>query len=260
MSRPKLGDSGDLQLTPELTPMAEGSIPETGESYSIATYAKRFGISRQAIINDDLSAFDTIPSLMGAAARRLVAKLFYDLLTSAAGVGPTMAEDGAALFATAHTSGANYTAGVLVLDVAGLGTAQKLMRLQKGFVAAGEVAPTLNLQPAFLLVPAALEVAAKQAVAQITPALVSSVNPFAGQLQVITEARLDAGTNGTTAWYLIASPGQFAGAEVAFLNGQETPNMVRQEGSNILGIEWGVFLDVGVKFVEHRSWYRAKNA
>ena len=260
MSRPKLGDSGDLELTPEMAPMAEGSIPESKETYSIATYSKRFGIGRQAIINDDLSAFDQIPALHGAAARRLPNKLLYDLLISASGVGPTMAEDSVALFATTHTSGANYTASTGAPDVAGLAVGMKLMRLQKGMAATGETAPILNLTPAILLVPAALEVQARQTIASIVDPSQNNAaaNPFANALQVVVEARLDAATNGSTAWYLISLA--IAGAEVAFLNGQSEPNFVRVEGTNALGVEFGVYLDCGVKFVEHRGWYRTKGA
>src|SRR5262249_5987192 len=50
-----------------------------------------------------------------------------------------------------------------------------------------------------------------------TPAKVSNVTPCAGALTLITEARLDAATNGTTAWYLVAAPTSYGGAEMAFL-------------------------------------------
>jgi len=261
ITRDRLGDSGALVETPPLAPMAEGSFAENAESYAILTYTKRFGISRQAIINDDLSAFDRIPGLMGAAASRLIADLFYTLLGSQAGEGPAMVEGTKNLFSTTHASGANYTAGALALDITGLGTAKKLMRLQKGMVATGETAPTLNITPNFLLVPAALEVAAEQVTTQITPALIGSVVPaWVKSLTVIVEPRIDAFTNGTVNWYLAASPSQIEGAEVAFLNGKEEPTMIRVEGTNILGIEWGVYLDVGCKFVEHRGWYRTKGA
>jgi hypothetical protein len=260
MPRYKLGDAGDLVLTPEGVPMAEGTVPEAKASYAVLTYTKRFGITRQAIINDDLNALDQIPALHGAAARRTVNRTFYALLTSASGVGPTMDEDSLALFATTHPSGANYTAAVLALDVAGLGVGKKLMRLQAGLAGTGEIPPVLNITPRYLLVPASQEVAALQLMAAINPAQLSSVNPFAGSLQIIVEPLLDGGTNGTTAWYLVADPSSFAGAEVAFLNGVREPTMIRVDGDNVLGVQWGVYLDFGFKFVEHRSWYRARNA
>jgi HK97 family phage prohead protease len=261
MYRMRLGDSGSLELTPELSPMPEGSFRENAEHYAINTYSKRFGISRQAIINDDLNAFDRIPGLMGIAAARLPGDLFYALLISASGVGPTMAEDALPLFSTTHTSGLNYNTGAFAISVADLGTAKMYMRMQRGLVATGETAPILNIVPQYLLVPAILETLALQMVTQVTPAASANVVPgWIPNLQVIVEPRLDAGTNGTTAWYLVATPSTVDGAEVAFLNGRDTPTMIRVDGTNILGVEWGVYLDVGVKFIDHRGWWRSAGA
>jgi HK97 family phage prohead protease len=263
LNRPKFGDMGNLVLTPDLVPMAEGSTVDVNESFSIGTYTKRFGIGRQAIINDDLSAFDRIPTGMGNQAARTVTDTFYNLLISASGVGPTMAEDSVALFATTHTSGSNYIASTGTPEVTGLGALMKLMRLQKGLVTTGETAPILNVQPRFLLVPAALEILAAQTVGSIAdPAKSNDItrNPFTNMLTLIVEPRLDAATNGSTAWYLVASPDVTEGAEVAFLNGNEMPTMMTIQGDNVLGTQWAVFLDFGVKFIEHRGWARTKGA
>ena len=263
LNRPKFGNMGNLVLTPDLVPMSEGSTLDVNESFAISTYTKRFGIGRQAIINDDLSAFDRIPTEIGNAAARTVTDTFYNLLISASGIGPTMTEDSTALFATTHTSGANYIASTGAPDVAGLGALMKFMRLQKGLVSAGETAPILNVQPKFLLVPAALEITALQTVGSIAdPAKSNSItnNPFSNMLTLIVEPRLDGGTNGGTAWYLVANPDQTEGVEVAFLNGNDTPTMYTEVGNNVLGTAWGVVLDFGVKVIEHRGWARTKGA
>jgi len=256
----KLGDMGNLELTPELVPMPESALAEVKETYSIATYAKRFGISRQALINDDLSAFDRIPSLMGAAARRVPNKLFWDLLTSGtANNGPTMAEDSLQLFSDTHASGDNLhdPSGAEKPTVATVGAGYAVLRKQKGLVPTGEAAaPPLNITPGFLVVPAILEMDAMQFAASIVDPSKSNAtpNPFAGKLQVIAEPLLDAIS--ATAWYLSAAPNVIITAEAAFLGGQREPNMVRVEGTNVLGVEWGVYLDCGLKFVDHRGWYR----
>ena len=68
-----------------------------------------------------------------------------------------------------------------------------------------------------MVVPAALEITARQALAAIQPTQVCNANPFATfGLTLIVEPRLDAGTNGSTAWYIVAAPSSIAGAEVAF--------------------------------------------
>lgn len=262
MNRPKFGNMGNLLPNPELVPMMESSTVDVNEAFSIGTFSRRFGISRQALLNDDLDAFNRIPTGMGQAAARTVTDTVYSLLISASGVGPTMAEDSKALFATDHTSGANYIAAVGAPDVAGLSALRILLRKQKGFVGVGETAPLLNVSAAFLLVPAALETTAEQTINSTSDPSASNdnkFNPFRN-LKIIVEPRLDAGTNGTTAWYLVADPSQYEGLEVAFLNGQDSPNMIEVQGTNVLGTEWGVFLDFGAKFIEHRGWARTRGA
>ena len=261
----KLGDAGLPELTPDGAPMPESSLAETGENYRIYTYAKRFSVTRATIVNDDLDALSRVPSLMGAACRRKINSLFWDLLVSASGVGPTMTEDSEALFslgaARIASSGINYTTGAAAIAVATLSSSKALMRKQRGMVAAGETAPYLNIQPDFLIVPTALEYLALQMITTITPALSTSVVPeWIRSLRVIVEPSLDAATNGTTAWYLAASPSQIDGFEMAFLDGREEPTLIEVEGTNILGKEWGVYFDAGIKCVEFRGWMRNRGA
>lgn len=257
----RLSDAGDLIETGDMEPMPESSFDDRSDSFAIATYSRRFGLSRRAIINDDLSAFDEIPRAMGAAAKRVPGNLYYALLMSASGVGPTMAEDSKALFATDHPSGANYIATAGAIAIATLGAAKKLMRMQTGFIAGGETPPILNLTPKYLLVPAALEGVALQYTTQLIPNQSSNVVPqWQTALQVVVEPKLDGGTDGTVNWYLISDPALLACAQVAFLDGKEEPTMIRQEGTNILGVEWGVYFDCGVKFVDHRGMFRQKGS
>jgi len=74
-------------------------------------------------------------------------------------------------------------------------------------------------------------------------------------LTLIVEPQL--GATSATKWYLLAGPTQTDGAEMAFLNGNQQREQIRVEGTNVLGVEWGVVLDVGVKFVGHRGWLRS---
>ena len=111
----------------------------------------------------------------------------------------------------------------------------------------------INVTPRSLLVPAAIETAAEKQIAAITPATVANVNVFAGRLQVVTDARLDA--NSTTRWYVAADPAQIDGLEFAFLEGEPGPQIESQNGFRIDGVEIKVRLDFGAGFVDHRSWY-----
>ena len=61
------------------------TIGDRGETVQLATYGKLFSITRQAIINDDLSAFTRIPMNMARAAKRTLAKFVLDFVRAATG-------------------------------------------------------------------------------------------------------------------------------------------------------------------------------
>jgi len=222
-SRPKLGDAGDLVLTPDTAPLAEGSVPDATLNYKLSTYTKAIGLGRQLIISDDLDALGNIPRLHGAAARRLPDKLLFTLLLSGTSAnGPLVPEGGGSLqfFSDSHASGDNRLAGAL--DDAGLAAAFLAMRKTKGFAASGEVAPILNLSPAILLTPAGLEHAARKLLTAISATKTTDVNPFgAAGLELVVSPLLDA--TSATIWYLGTGPSVFPGIEVGFLDGRTEP-------------------------------------
>ena len=143
----------DIGAFPALAQVAEGAeytygtVGDRGETIQLATYGKMFSITRQAIINDDLDAFTKIPMRMGRAAIRTVGNLVYAVLTG----NPTMS-DGAALF---HASHNNLLTGAAIST-----TSVDAMR-----VAMAKQADTntnaLNIRLGYLIVPVALEGAAK---------------------------------------------------------------------------------------------------
>ncbi|MCX7298966.1 MAG: Mu-like prophage major head subunit gpT family protein [Rhodobacterales bacterium] len=103
------------------------------------------------------------------------------------------------------------------LAVDAVGAARAAMALQTGF----DKKTVLNIRPAFLIVPAALELKAEQLVAQnLVPADSTKVVPQSIRtLSPISEPRLDAAS--PTAWYLAASPNQIDTIEYAYLEGQQ---------------------------------------
>ncbi len=98
-------DTSNLTLLPttETGEFRRGTMLDTEETYSLTTYGVIFGISRQALVNDDVGAFASITQRLGQAAAAFEAQNLVDLLTSNAGLGPTM-KDGQKLFATAHSN------------------------------------------------------------------------------------------------------------------------------------------------------------
>ncbi len=246
-SRVALNDMKSLEKVPEGAEFKYGTVGERGEKIALATYGKRFSITRQAIINDDLGAFTRITQLMGAAARRTVGDLVYATLVD----NPVMS-DNKALFHADHN---NYVTGATSsLSVESLTKARTAMRTQK--LAEGKA---LNITPNYLIVPAALETDAEMLMNDtVYPGKNNNQrNPVANMAEVITEARLD--ESSAAAWYLAAG-GMYDTIEVAYLDGNENPFLDQMQGWSVDGTEFKVRLDAGVSPLDFRTMYKSKGA
>lgn len=235
----------DLSTFPSLREVPEGaeykyaSVGDRGETITLATYGELMSITRQAIINDDLSAFDRLPRLMGRAAIRTVGDLVYAVLTG----NPAMS-DGNALFSTAHKN--QLTAGAL--SIARLDEGKTKMATQKDGKA------TLNIRPSYLLTPVALESTANAFVrGEFDPANPDAriPNPVRDMVEVVADARLDA--DSATTSYMTAAPGAFDTVEVAYLDGRDTPFLDEMEGFSVDGATFKVRMDAGVAPLSYRT-------
>jgi len=242
-TRVGMGVFDTLDEVPESGEFKHGTIGERSETIKLATYGKLFSITRQAIINDDLSAFTEIPRKMGRAAARTVGDLVFSIITA----NPVMA-DGTALF---HANHSNLAGSGAAPSAATVGAGRTAMRTQKDGVA------TLNISPTFLLVPAALEDTAKiLMMSETDPSQANSrkPNPVRNAAEIIVDARLDAAS--ATAWYLLADPSRFDTIEVGYLDGVAAPFLDQQDGWNIDGVEYKVRIDAAAAPLEHRTMYK----
>ena len=242
-SRVGMGAFDTLDEIPESGEYKHGTVGERAENIKLATYGKLFSISRQAIINDDLSAFTDIPRKMGRAAARTVGDLVFDIINA----NPTMS-DGTALF---HADHKNLAGSGAAPTAATVGAGRTAMRKQKDGKA------TLNIPPAFFLVPAALEDTAKVLMASETdPSKTNSriPNPVRNAAEVIVDARLDLAS--LTAWYLLADAGRFDTIEVGYLDGVAAPFLDQQDGWSIDGVEYKVRIDAAAAPLEFRTMYK----
>jgi phage head maturation protease len=240
-----LSEFGQLDQIPESGEYKYGTFSEQKEQIQAHTYGKLFSITRKAIINDDLSMFTEIPRKMGAAARRKIGDLVFAVLTS----NPTMS-DGTALFHANHnnlaSSGAAPTVDTVDAVIAAMAT-------QKDY--AGEA--TLNITPAYFIVPYALRGKAKVLMTSETdPSQANSRKPNSVRdvAEVIADARLDAVSS--TAWFMLANPSAFDTIEVVYLDGNEMPFLEQQEGWHVDGAEFKVRHDFGVKALDWRTMYK----
>uniref|UniRef100_UPI0012FFE689 ClpP-like prohead protease/major capsid protein fusion protein n=2 Tax=Escherichia coli TaxID=562 RepID=UPI0012FFE689 len=155
---------------------AEYKYVTTGDkqaTIALATYGELFSITRQAIINDDLNMLTDVPMKLGRAAKSTIADLVYAILTS----NPKISTDNVNLFDKAKHANVLESAA---MDVASLDKARQLMRVQK------EGERHLNIRPAFVLVPTAIESVANQVIrsasvkgADINAGIINPVKDFA---------------------------------------------------------------------------------
>jgi ATP-dependent protease ClpP protease subunit len=243
----------DLNTFPALSKVEQGAeykyatVGDRGETIQLATYGSLFSITRHAIINDDLDAFTRVPNKMGRAAVRTVGNLVYAVLTG----NPNMA-DGTALF---HANHANLLTGAAI-STASVDLASAAMAKQTD--ATGTV---LNINMAYLVVPRtlkglALTVATSEQ--EITSAKTATIpNWMRNTFEVIADPRLDA--TSTSNWFAAANPAINDTIEVAYLDGNDMPQLEQQGGWTVDGVEYKVRIDAGVKALDWRGLQKNPN-
>ena len=232
-----MSEGSGLEKVNEAGEFKRGTFTEGKESYKLATYGKIFGITRQALVNDDLGAFADIPAQLARTAGAFEA----DTLAAVVAANPLLA-DGKAVFHADH--GNLLTAATL--DAAALGIARKAMRAQVGL--AGEL---ISVTPRFLVVGPDQETAGEQVLASIAAAKVADVNPFSGKLELVVEPRLTG-----KGWFLAATPGEVDGLEFCYLEGEEGPQIESRAGFDVDGLEVKCRLDFAAAFVDYRGWVK----
>jgi hypothetical protein len=241
-SRLMLDSSGlTLEKVNEAGEFKSGTMAEAGESYAVDSYGRIFGISRKALVNDDLGAFTDLTRRLGQAAAAFEAQFLVNLLIAQAGLGPDMSDTNP-LFDVAHgnVSGTGAAPSENTLSAARLA-----MRKQTG-----PGGGLISVTPGFLLVPPDMETACEKLLTQIQATTTDDVNPFA-RLTLVVEPRLSS----TTRWYLVADPAQIDGLEYAYLAGAPGPQTESKAGFEVDGVQVKVRLDFGAGFVDWRGWY-----
>lgn len=234
----KVGEGGEFK---------NKSIPDgSKESITADTKGNIIGLSRQAIINDDLSAFSRISGQIGRAAALSVEMDVYDALASNSGLGPLM-QDGNTLF---HASHSNISTGA-ALGVDAIDADRVTMASQRDR-SGNEI---LDLRPAVLVIAIGLGGQARvingaefdvDAIGANLTNMFMVPNRVRGLFRDIVDTPRLSGTRR----YLFADPANAPVLEVAFLDGMSEPFLEVRDGWRIDGVEWKVRLDYGVGGVD----------
>ncbi len=261
INRIRFSESPNLEVVPESHDYPEKAMSDSRESYSVSKYGASFSVSWETVVNDDLDALSRIPAMHGNAARREQNRAVYSVLTANAALSDT----GLLFNTTAVTTAgghANQSASAAVISATTLNNAYVSMLTQKGL----NTNVILNIQPRFLIVPAAISHTALQFVNSIADPGAggnaagnsNTLNIYGPQgmrnLQVIIEPQLD--SNSASIWYLAADSSQIDTVELTFLQGEESP---------VLESEWNIKNDTwlykirqtfAAKAIDFRGLYR----
>ena len=248
-SRTDLDTFPNLMEVPENGEYKFGTVGDRGELIKLRTFGRLFGISRQAVINDDLRAMVRMPMKVGQAARRTIGSEVVKHLHG----NPTMG-DGTALF---HTSKHKNLQTGSAITTASVEKMRAAMRTQK----LGDA--TLAIPLSMLVVPSALSGTARQVANgefEVTSQGIDSTrfNHVRGSFEVVEESRLDALS--AAAWYGFANPAQYDTIEVAYLDGNDQPRIEMHEGWTVDGVQFKGAIDFAVKALEYHNMQKNPGA
>lgn len=238
--------------------LAHGQIEE-GASYTAQaeTWGQYLVLDRQSFVNDDVGSLNAIASAMTNYGVLAVEREAFRLLIANTG----------SFF---HSNNANLLSGAgSAFGYEGLKAALNTFRAKKdrGVSKDRNVAPALDIMPRVLLVPAALDIDARQLMAQsmlaLSPdasssanALVPTVNVMAGMFDVVSSRYLQDtaihSSASSASWYLMADPaGPVPAMLCAFLNGVQRPIIENvQPRADQLGVGFRGYVDFGVSFAD----------
>jgi len=257
INRVMLADAPALQPLNEKGEYHRANLTDNNINYSLGTYGEIVALTRKVIINDDLQAFTRVPALLGVAAAQLESNTVWGIITSNPAAVYAGDKTSTTLFHVNHNNLLTGVASSIDNTVANsapltaLGKGRGSMRLQKG-----PQGTPLNLIPRFIAVPTALETYMLQLVYPINIASADAtkvVPEWVRSLVPVVEPRLDAATNGTTGWYLIADPAQIDTVEYCYLEGQQGVYIETKQGFEVDGVEIKARMDFGAAALDFRG-------
>lgn len=244
-----------LGSAPNLPPVVEGADytnytpSEEAEEYAISKSGQIFQITREALVNDDISAFTQAPGQMISSALRYKSDIIYAVLSD----NPAMSDTFTLFDSVNHAN----DVGVGALDPTQLGIAVALLRKQ---TATG--GGYMNLTPRFLIVSPDDEQNARtllsgywnyQAGGATALALgVDGAAPLYPEMVIVVDPRV-----ASPLYYVATSPGEALSVELAVLTGTSEgvsteTEMVFKNDTN----SWKVRCEAGAAAADYRGIVR----
>ncbi|MFC3569192.1 head maturation protease, ClpP-related [Paracoccus simplex] len=246
---------GDFSLKPvaENGEYQSATLADEAEGLKVERRGRTIKLTFEAVVNDDMGAFQRIPTEFAMAARSMENSMVWALIRSNA----TLKSDNIALF---HASHSNLGAGAAAaaISAASVAAARKAMWEQRAF-GTKDKDDFMQVEPDRLIVPPALELVALQFATAVTPAEDGKVNPYKSSLSPSVVPNLGAAAGGSdAAWYLISS--DLPPIAHAYLEGYNAPTVQTIEGMNPDAVTMNARHIFGAAAVEFRGAYKNNGA
>jgi hypothetical protein len=240
MARVQLSESPAFKSVKEGGEYKMLAFGESAEKYALAKSGGIVAITWETLINDDLNAFQRIPTALAAEASALESDIVYGIL-----LGASVMSDGENLFSAGH---ANLAAPASLITVDNLTAGRAAIRQQVGLKGRA-----LNLAPQFLITgPLNEGDADKYTSANFVAAKSLDINPaFNRSLTPIIEQRLTG-----RQWFLACAPGLIDTIEYAYLEGEQGLYTEQRMGFEVDGLQIKARHCFAAKAIDWRGLYK----
>jgi hypothetical protein len=236
----KVADGGEIK---------HGALQESEYTNKLNTYGMMLTLTRQQIINDELSAFRSLVGQLGRRAKIAIERALYAVVMEATD--------------TFYTAARGNRLTNAALGITSLGSARSALAKMQD--ANGDPLATAGR---YLLVPTELEPLAMQIYTSVTLNETTTVdkprpinNPYVNRYEPIGSPYLSTGTgNGQspTTWYLLADPAVLPAFQIAYLDGRRQPVVETADAEfSTLGMSMRAYWDFGVARIDHRGAVKA---
>jgi len=242
----RLSNTGTFAVVAPDGKIAHGTLSEESYTNRLETRGQMLTIPRQAIINDDLNAMNSLFAQLGRKAVIALERALFDAIMESSDVFYTSAR------------GNRATSAALSLTTLGAGEAAMMGQLDND-------SEPIYARPKYLLVPPGLRALAETIYTSATVVGGSSNVPvdnnYRGRYLPVSSPYLGltalAGSSATT-WYLVADPNMIPAFQVGFLQGKRQPTAETADADfNTLGIQLRCYFDFGVAQMDYRGAYKA---
>ena len=245
----RLDATGSFSLVPSDGEIKHGQLAESEYTNMLETHGLMLTLTRQQIINHELSAFRSLVGQLGRRAKIAIERALYSVVM----------EETDLFYTTARGNRLTSSA----LSITSLGAARAALAKMQD--ANGD---PLATEGRYLLVPTELEPLALQIYTSVTLNETTTTdkprpvnNPYVNRYQPVASPYLSTGSGGgqsPTTWYLLADPAALPAFQVAYLDGRRKPVVETADAEfNTLGMSMRAYWDFGVARIDHRGVVKA---